>query len=161
MFNNGVFVNERQRSFSHLNSSLNGASSIVNFREKSRESRERERARWRGTVFPTEIRCIIFEFMERSLFMEMLTTFAAMVRSYKIALFFFPHPPHSLLYSGENPKRSLKFYYQIGLFTFQKILTLRTVVVKNHSSNRRHRGPRSGISNSNFPAIELAGKRAV
>lgn len=30
--------------------------------------------------------------MERSLFMEMLTTFAAMVHSYKIALFFFSPP---------------------------------------------------------------------
>lgn len=103
---------------------------ILNFK-RNRANRE--------TVFPPEIRSYNFRIYGTLTFYGNANI--VMACSYKIAFFFsFLSLSFPFLLS-RNPKRSSKFYYQIGLFTFQKILTLRTFAVKNHSSNRRIAAP--------------------
>lgn len=104
---------------------------ILNFK-RNRANRE--------TVFPPEIRSYNFRIYGTLTFYGNANI--VMARSYKIAFFF---SFFSFFFLSRNPKRSSKFYYQIGLFTFQKILTLGTSAVKNHSSNRRIAAPQAGF----------------
>lgn len=83
---------------------------ILNFK-RNRANRE--------TVFPPEIRSYNFRIYGTLTFYGNANI--VMARSYKIAFFF---SFFSFFLLSRNPKRSSKFYYQIGLFTFQKILTL-------------------------------------
>ena len=87
-----------------------------------------------------------------------------MARSYKIAFFFsFFFLSLSLLFFllSRNPEAFVEILLPNWPFHISKNIDSGNVRGEKSFVQSTHRGPASGISNSNFPAIELAGKRAV
>lgn len=120
---------------------------ILNFK-RNRANRE--------TVFPPEIRSYNFRIYGTLTFYGNANI--VMARSYKIAFFF------SFFFFFPSLAESEAFV-EILLpnwpFHISKNIDSGNVRGEKSFVQSTHRGPASGISNSNFPAIELAGKRAV
>ena len=123
----------------------------------------REIARMAKQFFPPEIYGrIIFEFMESSLFMEMLTSsWRAVTKSHSFFPFFSLSLSLLFFLLSRNPEAFVEILLPNWPFHISKNIDSGNVRGEKSFVQSTHRGPASGISNSNFPAIELAGKRAV